>query len=50
MLQDFHKKNDEYNSLLSAYMKDKNIIAEKLNYMNEMEQSLLDKDRAIKEQ
>lgn len=50
VLQDFHKKNDEYNSLLSAYMKDKNIIAEKLNYMNEMEQSLLDKDRAIKEQ
>ena len=31
-------------------MKDKNSIAEKLNYMNEIEQTLLEKDRTIKEQ
>lgn len=50
MLKNFHEKNDDYNSLLANYMKDKNIIAEKLNYMNELEQELLEKERTIKEQ
>ena len=50
MLKDYHQKNDEYNCLLANYMKDKNAIAEKLNYMNEIEQELLEKDRTIKEQ
>ena len=50
MLKEYHQKNDEYNSLLANYMKDKNAIAEKLNQMNDIELELLEKDRTIKEQ
>lgn len=31
-------------------MKDKNLIAEKLNYLNELEQSLIEKEKQLKEQ
>lgn len=31
-------------------MKDKNIIAEKLNFMNELEQSLIEKEKQMKDQ
>lgn len=43
------KKND-YNILLANYMKEKNSLAEKLNYMNELEISLHEKDKQIKQQ
>ncbi len=36
--------------LLSNYMKDKNIIAEKLNFMNDLEQKLFLKDKNIKDE
>lgn len=36
VLKDLDNKNNEYNVLLSNYMRDKNTIAQKLNYMNEL--------------
>lgn len=47
-MKDYDDKNNEYNTLLSNFMKEKNLIAEKLNYMNDLEQALLDKEKHIK--
>jgi len=36
ILKDYDEKTNEYNTLLSNFMRDKNLIAEKLNYMNDL--------------
>lgn len=48
ILEKFQAKSGDYNILLANYMKDKNLLAEKLNQMNDLEQSLLEKDKELK--
>lgn len=48
LLEKFEAKNGDYNILLANYMKDKNLLAEKLNQMNDLEQNLLDKEKQLR--
>jgi hypothetical protein len=48
LLGKFEAKSGDYNILLANYMKDKNLLAEKLNQMNDLEQNLLDKEKEIR--
>lgn len=48
-MKDYEMRKADYDSLLVNYMRDKNAIAEKLNYMNELESALKDKQKKIEE-
>lgn len=48
IMEKFEAKSGDYNILLANYMKDKNLLAEKLNQMNELELSLLEKEKELK--
>ena len=47
LLEKFDTKSSDYNILLANYMSDKNMLAEKLNQMNELEQAILEKERDL---
>lgn len=47
-MEKFDAKNADYNVLLSNYMKQKNVLAEKLNQMNELQMAILEKDKQLK--
>ena len=48
IMEKFEAKSGDYNILLANYMKDKNYLAEKVNQMNELEYSLLEKEKELK--
>ena len=48
LLEKFQAKDTEYNLVLANCMRDKNLLAEKLNSLNEMEQIILDKEKEVK--
>lgn len=41
MSKKYEERNNEYNILLSNYMRDKHDLAERLNAMNELEHKIL---------
>lgn len=48
MLIKYQEIETEYQLVLSNCMRDKNMLAEKLNHLNDMEQTLLEKEKELK--